>query len=170
MTDRVRNRDMLNLWATVFMGQYTPDPEDHKAARKVMGELAFTEGKEGPTRITEVWTRPVEKDPLYVIGETICRQWAVPMTQYGLIALIQGCHNPDDVRMLVAAVYKKFVQLKPPKDQLLDAISVSMILQDGTPKRSHLTFMWRVQVIGKEGVRPVQNLLDILKPEDFKTA
>jgi hypothetical protein len=162
-------KGLMGLWVADFLARYKPEAEDHNHAKMLYGQLAFNEGRTGYAMLTDEWEHGVPKESLYMTGEQIAKHWNVPITQIGLTALILGCHEPDDVMMLMAVCYQKFLEQGPPADQPLDALLVGTILKLGTPTRKFLKEMWKTQAIESNDHSPKWNLLDSLQATDFKS-
>lgn len=168
--DTRKRRDLLNLWASDFMHRYKPDAEGESMTKLLFHQMAFQEGKHGSKLVSEPYYLEEKKIPTYLYGEALALMWEIPITQMALAFLVLGCPDANAVRMILAAVYVKYLRMGPPSDTVLDTIILGDILQQGTATAEFLDQCWELQKIKcrDTDIRPEFNLLDTVVANDFK--
>lgn len=165
-------RELLDHWVSGFLEKYKPEESTHNERRVLFSEMTFGEANRGSFTVEHKHRSKIVPAALFQIGEQYAIKWHVPITLMALTALIISCRDGNQVQMMMAVAYHRFLQCKAlgQAQDPLDTAFVSALFEEGSPSQKHLDEMWIKQKLqpGELSGDTHRNMLDYVSVDDFQ--
>lgn len=173
MLDKGTREVLLSRWAEEFLLRYKPDSLEDIEYRRICENLMMIEDRDTPKSLYDDYAPNgvplVSMCPAYDLGRIKALKWDIPITALGLMVAVSSCHNPEQVDMILAMLYSRYLKIDRALGKRLDARYVYELLQKGTPSQEHYEDMWKQQKISVNGDEvPDGDLLKMITAADFR--